>query len=360
MKLNVGALRAATDKMRSAHLPDATNLVNKTLAQHGLLPGGNPGQADDTGSGLPNFTSILQGLKTPFQEGHTPEADLPAGAEFQRGSYTCEEGSRNYRLYIPASAPSGVTGLVVMLHGCTQSPEDFAAGTNMNALAEEHGFAVLYPHQSRGENAQSCWNWFRRGDQMRDRGEPAILAGMAEKVAADLRTPKGATFVAGLSAGAAMAVILGEAYPDVFAAIGAHSGLPLGAAKDVTSAFSAMAGTDMSAQSDRKAATTPTIIFHGTADSTVHPSNADAIARQVRDSGPKQTFESEAQVHMSGRKAHRTIAETGTGQTVLEQWSIEGLGHAWSGGRSEGSYTDPKGPDASVEMIRFFFDTVKA
>lgn len=354
MKFNVGALRPATDDARAARLAAANDLVTRTLAQHGLMPGG---PSVDLPSPLADMNQLLRRLN-PGQHGAlAPEVQLPEGAEFLRQSYSCTQGTRSYRTYVPSTAAEGVTGLVVMLHGCTQTPEDFAAGTGMNALAEIHRFIVVYPHQMRGENAQSCWNWFRRGDQMRARGEPAILAGLAQKAMADFDVPSRRVFVAGLSAGAAMAVILGETYRDVFAAVGVHSGLPYRAATDVPSAFAAMAGSGVDKPSCAGAGSLRAIVFHGTADTTVHPSNGDRIARDMRDAGPKQTTVSDHQTTVAGRRVNRETTTTAEGHPLLEHWRIEGLGHAWSGGQPAGSYTDPAGPDASAEMVRFFFDT---
>lgn len=353
LNFTAGAPRRATDDARAARLSAANDLVRRTLAQHGLMaPDGTA--SPDTGhsvlsSGLPNFAS-------PLGKTARAKAPLPEGARFDAHTFTCAQGSRAYRVYVPASATKGATGLVVMLHGCTQDPEDFAAGTGMNALAETHGFVVLYPHQSRGENAQSCWNWFRRGDQRRDMGEPAILAGMTRKLAAEHGVGAERTFAAGLSAGAAMAVILGQTYPDVFAAVGAHSGLSYGSATDVMTAFAAMGGQGEAVTTAGKGV--PTIVFHGTADATVHPSNARRIVADAVAGGPRQTVETEAKGETAGRRFTREISRDVDGRAFLESWTIEGLGHAWSGGQSAGSYTEMQGPNASAEMIRFFYETL--
>lgn len=328
----------------------------RTLAQHGLVPGG-ASTAPSPQAASP-FQQMMAGFRP--QETTAPALALPEGARFSEDQFTCPAGSRRYRTYIPASAQSGATGMIVMLHGCTQTPEDFAADTGMNALADTHGFIVVYPHQSRGENAQSCWNWFRRGDQRRDQGEPAILAGLARKVAAEHCVPLGKTFVAGLSAGAAMAVILGETYPDVFAAVGAHSGLPGGAAKDVPSAFMAMAGNGGDPKPLAGTTPVPTIILHGTADTTVCPVNGEQIARRVLALGPRQTLQSENRGQAGGRVYRRTVTKDSAGAPLVEHWEIEGLGHAWSGGFARGSYTDAQGPDPSAAMVRFFFAAADA
>lgn len=355
MKLfNVGAMRPATD---GARLSAANDLVQRTLAQHGLGP-----QSEQT---IKQRMPVLQSLNSMLGQfagptGNVDVADMtvPEGAQFRRDTFTCPAGSRTYRTYIPASAVMGVTGVVMMLHGCTQTPEDFATGTGMNALAEQHRFVVVYPAQSRGENAQSCWNWFSRGDQRRGKGEPSILAGIASSVAKQHGILRDKTFVAGLSAGAAMAVILGETYDDVFAAVGAHSGLPMGAAKDVTSAFAAMAGTALDpGPQPQSAVTTRTIVFHGAADATVHPSNGEAIARRAVNLNTSQSIETECNGVAAGRRFTRITSSDLQSKPIVEHWAIEGQGHAWSGGHAAGSYTDAKGPNASAEMIRFFYNS---
>lgn len=340
---DIGALRRAIADAR----PDAaSDLVRRTLAQHGLMP--------DDEAGAQNPLSAMTAMLNRRARPPTPETFIP-GASLTTDRFTCAAGGRDYLTYLPASAGKGATGLIVMLHGCTQTNADFAAGTGMNALAERHGFAVVYPQQSRGDNAQSCWNWFSAGDQNRDRGEPAILAGIASHVAKAHGIPASGTFVAGLSAGAAMAVILGQTYPDLFAAVGTHAGLAHGSARDVPSAFAAMAGK-APADLQRKVPSlpTPTIIFQGSADHTVSPANADRIARDVLDAGPAVTLFDKTTGRHNGRSFVRETTTTGDGTVLLEYWKIDGLGHAWSGGNPAGSYADPAGPDASAEMARFF------
>ena len=351
---DVGAARPATD---GARLSAANDLVQRTLAQHGLAP--QSGQTISMPAPeMAPINSLMERFAAPSLNTSDLQADLPDGATFDQVQFNCHAGSRDFRTYVPSSANEGVTGVVVMLHGCTQSPVDFAAGTGMNTLAEAHRFVVVYPAQSRGDNAQSCWNWFSRGDQRRDKGEPAILAGLTQQVCAEHGIGRDSTFVAGLSAGAAMAVILGETYPDVFAGIGAHSGLPYGSAKDVPTAFAAMAGSSQTpVSSAQRTANVRSIVFHGTADGTVHPSNGASIYQQATDGGASQTIETKHQGETGGRSFERRIASPVNAAPTLEFWSVDGLGHHWSGGKPEGSYTDPKGPNASAEMIRFFFET---
>jgi len=237
---------------------------------------------------------------------------------------------------------------VVMLHGCIQDPDDFAAGTRMNELAQSEGFLVLYPAQSQAANPQRCWNWFKPRHQGRGKGEPALLVGMVREVMARHPVDSNRVYVAGLSAGGAMAAIVATAYPEAAACV--HSGLAPGAAHDVKSAFSAM---QKGAPRQQRAHQVPTIVFHGDADSTVHPANGrqlvDAAAGGAR-------MEREVRRTAGGRSATRQVYRDAAGTVAAEYWVIHGAPHAWSGGSSHGSYTDPQGPDATEEMLRFFRD----
>ena len=284
-----------------------------------------------------------------------PEPAVAAGAAFLDLRHAEAAGSRRYRLYRPASLAGGEPlGLILMLHGCRQTPEDFAVGTAMNRLAEMHRMIVAYPEQSRADNARCCWNWFRPGDQKRGYGEPAVLAGLARAVAGEYRVPAGSIFVAGLSAGGAMAAVLGAAYPDVFAAVGVHSGMPLGSASDAFSALSAMRG-DPGPEPDPAGLTVPLIVFHGEADPVVHPSNAERLAAAGREAGAPRERRGEA----GGRGFRRWVDQGDDGVAALEYWVVEGAGHAWSGGDPVGSFVDPAGPDASAEMVRFFLGNAR-
>tara|TARA_R110002020_G_scaffold442652_2_gene653802 strand:- start:2777 stop:3868 length:1092 start_codon:yes stop_codon:yes gene_type:complete len=359
MKLfDAGALRPGNTPARLSRFASAADLVNRTLAQHGLGPGvapGSKGEGSGLPSSLPRMPVGLAGLQAGLHRA-TQDGPMPAGAHFRHEQYDCKEGGRAFRTYVPSTAAEGITGIVLMLHGCTQTPEDFATGTGMNALAERHRFVAVYPQQARGNNAQSCWNWFSRGDQRRDRGEPAILAGLTARIMAEFDVTSSHVFAAGLSAGAAMAVILGETYPDIFSAIGVHSGLPFAAARDVPSAFAAMAGRTRAAAAPGGAETAlRSIVFHGTTDSTVHPVNGEQIAEHsvARHRGPM--VETVKRGTAGGRSFARTITTMENGIAKLEHWVVDGLGHAWSGGSPAGSYTDPRGPDSSREMIRFFY-----
>jgi poly(hydroxyalkanoate) depolymerase family esterase len=294
------------------------------------------------------------------------DAPVPRGARFEDAIHAGAHGSRTYKLYIPSGLHAGQpVPLVVMLHGCTQSPDDFAAGTRMNTLAEEQIFLVAYPAQPASANAQKCWNWFNPGDQERDGGEPALIAGITRQIMRDYAVDPTRIYVAGLSAGGAAAAIMGAAYPDLYAAVGVHSGLACGAARDLPSAFAAMrrggAGAlsrpSGKAMASDAARTVPTIVFHADRDTTVHPSNSDHVLAQAgTTAGNLRTTVEHGEVGNGGRRFTRILHADFRGIAVLEQWIVHGGGHAWSGGSPEGSYTDPRGPDASRAMLRFFLD----
>ena len=286
---------------------------------------------------------------------------VPQGAQFLATIFSNEAGSRPYKLYVPSGyRPGHPIPLVVMLHGCTQSPDDFAAGTQMNAVAEEHTCLVAYPGQTSAANMQKCWNWFNTGDQQRDGGEPSLIAGITRQVMRDYAVDPQRVYVAGLSAGGAAAAIMGDTYPDLYAAIGVHSGLACGAASDMPSAFAAMqgGGVHRAAGAPRSGAqrrVVAAIVFHGDRDTTVNPRNADAVVAQSAQAAALKTHVEEGQVP-GGHSYRRTLRTDANGQTVIEQWVVHGAGHAWFGGSPAGSYTDPRGPDATREMLRFFLE----
>jgi len=277
----------------------------------------------------------------------------PPGARFEDVTFRNPEGKRTYKLYVPSGYHGQPAPLVVMLHGCTQTPEDFAAGTRMNALAEDHLFLVAYPAQARSANASGCWNWFQPGDQQRDRGEPSLIAGITRQVMADYAIDEGRVYIAGLSAGGATAAIMGSAYPDLFAAVGVHSGLACGAAKDLASAFAAMKGGGPPAPRRGDKALVPTIVFHGDQDRTVSPINGEQVIAHCSRGARLRVIETQGMSEDAVRY-RRTVHVNEQDSPVLERWEVHGAGHAWSGGSALGSYTDPKGPDASREMVRFF------
>jgi poly(hydroxyalkanoate) depolymerase family esterase len=288
-------------------------------------------------------------------------------SEFRQHHFACGAGSIHYKLFIPAGL-SGPAPLVVMLHGCTQSPDDFACGTRMNTLAQEHGYVIAYPAQTQKRNPSKCWNWFRTHDQQRGRGEPAIIAALTRHLVQTHRLDERRVYAAGLSAGGAMASVLASTYPDVYAAIGVHSGLPHGVARDLPSAFAAMKqqpGMPGNAVPPAQMSPVPVIVFHGDRDPTVDPRNASAVIAQctggVNGSASDDLRTSTERGSVPGGRAYtRTIYKNREGSIAAEQWVVHGGGHAWFGGDPAGSYADPAGPDASQHMLRFFSGFVRS
>jgi poly(hydroxyalkanoate) depolymerase family esterase len=308
-----------------------------------------------------NLPSFGHGPAPFAKSRNAPLVLVPQEAAYLTRTFTCEAGSRDYKVYVPSRAEGRTLPLVIMLHGCTQNPDDFAVGTGMNRLSEEHGFIVAYPWQPIHANQSGCWNWFNIKDQMRDAGEPSIIAGITRTIMADFNIDAKRVYVAGLSAGGAMAAIMSVTYPELYAATGIHSGLAHGSATDVVSAFAAMRGGPGSAapgarKSRRNRANdhVRTIIFHGASDQTVHPSNAETILAEARAGLAHSLQETQHDGSMGGRAYTRRVIADANGVPHAEHWAIEGLGHAWSGGSRDGSYTDQRGPDASREMLRFF------
>lgn len=280
-------------------------------------------------------------------------AVVPRGASFNTETYQCDFGARSYMLYVPkaAATATGPMPLIVMLHGCGQSSRDFARGTGMNTLAEEFGFVVLYPEQAREAHNHLCWNWYRAADQQRGAGEPALIANLTRQIIDEQKIDPAKVYVSGLSAGGSAALTLAVEYPDIFAAVGVHSGLGFGAALDAKSAPRAM---QFGATGRRHTAQMPTIVFHGDADKVVNPRNGRFIAmRAVEPYSNLEKLEKSGQV-VGGREFVRTVHRVGRSRPYVEEWVVVKSGHAWSGGHAAGSYTDPKGPDASREMVRFF------
>ena len=361
-----GTMQEALRLVRSGDLNAATQAIQRGLhAPH-------PGAPANTDAGVPARPddSVLEGeyrvvadrapqpdaVDTPLRDDTTvPHSD----GRFREHRFTCSAGAIDYKLFVPTGLAGTAAPLLIMLHGCTQSPDDFARGTRMNAVAQERGYVVAYPAQSRKRNATGCWNWFRRGDQQRGKGEAVLLAELTRHLVETHRLDAKRVYVAGLSAGGAMAAVLADAYPDVYAAIGVHSGLPSGVAHDLPSALAAMrqGGRSTAASSDP----VPAIVFHGDQDTTVDPRNGAAvIVQSTRATAPGADSTAglratpERGTVAGGRSFTRTIYRDNEGRVAAELWTVHGGGHAWSGGDSGGSYTDPSGPDASEHMLRFF------
>ncbi len=391
------SMREANRLTRAGRLIDATALLQRVLRS-----AGDPGPAS-SGVVPPTIDLMPEAVEVPGAErsrpqsavrAHSPRelrgfldritrtgfepgpgglaepsaADIPVpkGGQFLTKSFSNQAGSRSYKLYVPRQYRGQPLPLIVMLHGCTQSPDDFAAGTRINLRAEEYNSFVAYPEQAASANISKCWNWFRPGDQIRGQGEPALIAGLTRQVMSVYSVDEERVYAAGLSAGAAAVAVLAAAYPDLFAAIGVHSGLACGAASDVPSAFAAMRQSQPAARRQSGgnfsgrggySRIVPAIVFHGDRDTTVHPTNGDQVIAQL-----KETLATDARVTVEhgrvpgGRPYTRTIHRDAVDHSIFEQWVIHGAGHAWSGGSPAGSYTDPKGPDATREMLRFFLD----
>jgi poly(hydroxyalkanoate) depolymerase family esterase len=279
---------------------------------------------------------------------------LEPASSFEYHAVRSIGGDRRFRLYVPAGHRGQPVPLIVMLHGCSQSPEDFAAGTRMNELAEAHGFLVAYPEQPPSANPNKCWNWFNAGDQGREAGEPHMIAALTRQIAFDHAVDLSRLYVAGLSAGGAAAAIMGATYPDLYAAVGIHSGLACGAARDIPGAFSAMRrGAPAAAALAANERIVPTIVFHGDRDTTVSPINGDQASEQAS-GGPGGRTDVLRGLSAQGVAFTRTVRHDARGRSIGEHWVLQGMGHAWSGGSPDGSFTDPKGPDASAEFVRFF------
>jgi poly(hydroxyalkanoate) depolymerase family esterase len=301
--------------------------------------------------------AILRDHRTP------PSAPVPDGAAYLARTFACEAGSREYKVFVPSHADGRSLPLVVMLHGCTQNSDDFAVGTGMNLIGEAQRVIVAYPQQALSANHSACWNWFDVEHQMRNLGEPSLIAGITRAIMAEFDVDADCVYVAGLSAGGAMAAVMGAAYPDLYAAVGIHSGLAYGSAIDMTSAFAAMRGPSSPIAATRKEARSRyrraekcvrTIVFHGASDRKVHPINAEAIVADARAGLAGTVNETRHDGSARGRSYTRTVIADERGVPHVEHWLVGGLGHAWSGGHPDGSHTDQQGPDASREMLRFF------
>ena len=367
------ALTAAGLDTRSGTMKSVMETIRHALEAARIAQDPKADGSSNTSSTTANNAGTIDVEARVVVENETPSVDHERPST-QRGQFlsfvhTGLLGSRAYKLYVPGTYRAEPMPLVVMLHGCKQDPDDFAVGTRFNDLAEELGFLVAYPAQSAKANGSNCWNWFEPLAQTRAGAEPSIIVGIVGEIGETYRVDERRVFVAGLSAGAAMAVVLGETYPDVFAAVGSHSGLPYGAAHDVASAFAAMHGgaqtpTGKSARGIASAGRAPkasrgvaTIVIHGDRDATVALKNGAAIADQAvsnleHERGPLTREVQERTAH--GRRCTRTTYLAGDGLPVVEQWTVHGGGHAWSGGSAAGSFTEPQGPDASREMMRFF------
>jgi len=353
-------MNQATELTRSGNLAAATAAIQTALRRgaHSARPHqGESDVIDVEAREIPDSTRGSGSTQT-AAEGLTTRARNSASTSelFIPGSFRNAAGQRSYKLYVPPNAGEQPLPLVVMLHGCTQNADDFAAGTDMNKAARDRGFYVLYANQSPKASPQMCWSWFKHNHQQSGRGEPSILAGMTQNIIATRAIDTRRVYVAGLSAGGAMAAILAGAYPDLYAAVGVHSGLAPGAASDLPSALAAMKSPRIQAPTQAGNGV-PTIVFHGDRDAIVHPHNAqNVIAASAGSSVRVKTL------HVPGvnntRHSTKHVYQNTAGNIIAERWEIHGAGHAWAGGTKNGSYTDSSGPDATAEMLRFFFESV--
>lgn len=361
------AIGDAMTLLKTANVTAATAVLQRALgagpAEERERPAaGEPNTVGFTAPRRRRLGDVLQVLRSglaeanearPRQAPTTPAAD----ERFVSCTYRGAAGSIAYKLYVPTNRAGREMALVLMLHGCTQNPDDFALGTRMNRLADEFGVIVAWPHQPRSANPQGCWNWFDPRHQQRGAGEPAVLAGLAQELATEFGVDGRRIFAAGLSAGGAMADVLASTYPEVFSAVGIHSGLPHGAASDVMSALGAMKSGAKPSWPAKAAGRTSggsrRIVFHGGADATVHVANGEQILDRVRAQNPGSAAVT-SDSHINGRKVTRTLLDGADDGALAEHWLVHGGAHAWSGGDGGGSFTDASGPDASREMLRFF------
>jgi len=347
--------------------PDAPSAGQQTSGTPGREPGSPPalraGRRTQRGQVRPGWRP-RRALPSRGPSGlgrlHQPASPVvtPSPGRFDAFSYTNAAGTRAYRVYVPAGA-AGPLPLIVMLHGGTQNAAAFAAATGMNHLAEREKFLVAYPEQARSANAGRYWNWFAPGHQRRDAGEPSLIAGITGQVTDRYQADPARVYVAGFSAGGAMAAVMAAVYPDLYAAVGVHSGLAYAAAWDVASALEAMRHGPAPAARP-PARPLPLIVFHGDRDPIVAPANAEGLIGHVlaaaspdRRPGIRPAAVTRGQV-AGGHAYTRTCHYNPAGAALAECWIIHQGGHAWSGGVPHGSYTEANGPDASAEFIRFF------
>ncbi len=365
MKLNEGFLNAMHEAMtllRTRGAAEATAAIQRALRDEEVdtVNGSATQYKASPDTAFPVADERIKSKEAFVHARREARDDVQDRGCFSTHRYSNAAGQRQYRLYVPAGGAGEARPLIVMLHGCTQDADDFATGTQMNALAERHQCLVAYPVQPQQANPSKCWNWFKPADQHRERGEPSLIAGITREIIAAHNVDPARVYIAGMSAGGAMASIMIDAYPELYAAAGVHSGLPARCAHDLPSALAAMKGGRRAAKRplpdmpDSNASPRPLIVFHGDADATVHVMNGRRILHGF-DTRPGTGGEE----HLGGGAAGRayTVARLVSADGIdAELWTIHGAAHAWTGGNARGSFTDPTGPNASAEMLRFFLD----
>lgn len=364
-------MRAAMQLMREGDLAAATAALQKNLARQPVAAR-EEAQAIGKGRCIDGIARVVP--ESANEDALGPEvrpAEPCVAHDATTGTFACRHGARDYLMYAPRERPAKRAPLLLMLHGCTQTPADFARGTRMHVDAAAEGYVVVYAAQSARHNPNACWNWFRAEDQQRDRGEPALLAEMVADVQRRFDCDPQRVYVAGLSAGGAMALNLALLYPEVFGGVGVHSGLPFGCAHDVASAMAAMRnGGDPRTGKPAGGApgrAVPAIVFHGDRDAIVSVRNAGRIVGNdaPQAASPHGTEQGRWESATTARTADRfgftvTRERDATGTSIAERWIVHGAGHAWFGGHPQGTYTEPRGPDATAEMLRFFRDVASA
>jgi poly(hydroxyalkanoate) depolymerase family esterase len=300
-----------------------------------------------------------------------PRVRAPARGRWLTEAHAGPAGARPYHVFVPPGLdPATRVPLVVLLHGCRQTALEFAGATRFDDLARRHGFVLACPQQQPADHRQRCWRWYEAAHQRRGAGEPEILAGIARAVVAKPTRwciDPARVYVAGLSAGGAMALVLGATYPDLFAAVGVHSAPPYGSATSGNDALGAMAGhvpAAMPLRGPDGRGMPPAIVFHGDADRAVRVRAGQRVADQwlafhaagnaADGAGPDRIVRHRTSGGSAGRPYTTTRWYAASGRKMLEFWQVQGLGHAWSGGRPGAAYADPRGPRASAAMWSFF------
>jgi poly(hydroxyalkanoate) depolymerase family esterase len=329
----------------------------------------------------PALQTLLRPAPSPVRRrpGRRRSAPVPGeDAAHDERAFTVAGHARRALIHLPTGVEPGVAvPLVCVLHGCTQEPQSFAAATRITEAADRYGFVAVCPRQSRQDNMLRCWNWFLPEHQARGAGEPAYIAGIVSELIAartKMTIDTRRIFMAGFSAGGAMAAILAATYPDLFAAVAVHSGLAYGCASDLRAAFRAMASGANDPDAQGRAAhaamgvfarPVPTIVIHGSNDRMVAPVNAQQLLQQSmaanRLAAPERCDLDIArpattwQERVNGGHAYTRSQWTDRrGALLHELLMVDGLGHAWSGGVRGGSHTDPLGPDATDAIWCFF------